>query len=298
MTDHTAVLNSRKSLKRKYSEVANFEKILMPCLSKEQDEFIEETISSCMGLEDDKRTEALHNLQYNVCLNQMLPNFVNFINRSVRLNAVHQNIARLVFLMRMCKALLDNTNLNLQPFLNEMVSPILTCVLCKNLIWDHNQCTLRDFAISLLRQIFGKFDSNRGIAIRICNLLTAILADSSAPLETQYAAAICIVEIGTKYIVKFILPQVASISKKISSIIKSSENSDIDVSSQETDLVVAVQLKNLLLNSLPPVIQIETDEPGSIQKFQTEFGHFLGSLLYDEVAKHQKHQQSYHSSTP
>ena len=250
-----------------------------------------------MGLDDDKRTEALHNLQYNVCLNQMLPNFVIFINRSVRLNAVHQNIARLVFLMRMCKALLDNTTLNLQPFLNEVVSPILTCVLCKNLIWNHNQCTLRDFAISLLRQIFGKFDSNRGIAIRICNVLTAILADSSVPLETQYAAAICLVEMGSDYIVKFILPQMDSISKKIASIIKTSEDSEIDVSSQEADLIVAVQLKNLLLNSLPPVIQKLTDAPGSIQNFQMEFGKFLGSLLHDEVTKHQKHQHFDHSST-
>jgi len=65
--------------------------------------------------------EALQSLATDPGLSQMLPRFSTFISEGVRVNVVQNNLALLIYLMRMVKALMDNSTLNLEKYVRAIV---------------------------------------------------------------------------------------------------------------------------------------------------------------------------------
>lgn len=60
--------------------------------------------------------EALQSLASDPGLHEMLPRMCTFIIEGVRVNVVQNNLALLIYLMRMVKALLDNQSLFLEKY--------------------------------------------------------------------------------------------------------------------------------------------------------------------------------------
>lgn len=60
--------------------------------------------------------EALQSLSCDPGLHEMLPRMCTFIIEGVRVNVVQNNLALLIYLMRMVKALLDNQSLYLEKY--------------------------------------------------------------------------------------------------------------------------------------------------------------------------------------
>lgn len=52
----------------------------------------------------------------------MLPRFSTFVSEGVRVNVVQNNLALLIYLMRMVKALMDNPTLNLEKYVILFIS--------------------------------------------------------------------------------------------------------------------------------------------------------------------------------
>jgi len=62
--------------------------------------------------------EALQSLATDPGLAQMLPRFSTFVSEGIRVNVVQNNLALLIYLMRMVKALMDNPTLNLEKYVS------------------------------------------------------------------------------------------------------------------------------------------------------------------------------------
>lgn len=71
----------------------------------------------------------------------------------VRINVTNHNLAILIYLMRLVKALIDNPHISLEPYLHLLIPTVITCVLnrqlCAKPITD-NHWALRDFAAKQL----------------------------------------------------------------------------------------------------------------------------------------------------
>ncbi|KAF6206972.1 hypothetical protein GE061_018209, partial [Apolygus lucorum] len=85
-------------------------------LSVEQQLYYKEITEACVGSDESRRAEALQSLASDPGLHEMLPRMCTFIGEGVKVNVVQHNLALLIYLMRMVKALLDNPSLYLEKY--------------------------------------------------------------------------------------------------------------------------------------------------------------------------------------
>ena len=102
-------------------------------LSIEQQIYYKEITEACAGSDENRRVEALNSLVSDPGLYQMLPRLSNFIAEGVKCNIVQNNLALLIYLQRMIKSLMENTSLNLEKYLHELVPPLLSCIVSRQL---------------------------------------------------------------------------------------------------------------------------------------------------------------------
>ncbi|KAI9551201.1 hypothetical protein GHT06_009961 [Daphnia sinensis] len=125
-------------------------------LSVEQQLYYKETTEACVGSDEARRAEAFQSLASDPGLHQMLPRLCTFIAEGVRVNVVLNNLAPLIYLMRMVKALLSNQTLYLEKYLHELVPAVTSCMVSNQLCLRSevdNYWALRDFSSRLIAQI-------------------------------------------------------------------------------------------------------------------------------------------------
>ncbi len=169
-------------------------------LSVEQQLYYKEITEACVGSYEQKRTEALHSLASDPGLYQLLPRFATFISEGVKINVAQHNLALLIYLLRMIKALMENTTLYLEKYLHELVPSIVTCIVSKQLCPKpdvDNHWALRDFAARLMAQLCRTFSCpTNNIQSRITKTLCKSLYNDKAPLVMHYGAIAGLAELG------------------------------------------------------------------------------------------------------
>lgn len=149
----------------------------------------------------------------------MLPRLCTFISEGVKVNVVQNNLALLIYLMRMVKALLDNQTLFLEKYLHEIIPAVITCIVSKQLCIRpemDNHWALRDFASRLLAQISKNFNtSTNNIQIRITRLLSESLDHPKYSLTSHYGAISALIEFGPEVQRAFIAKRLPAISEKL-----------------------------------------------------------------------------------
>lgn len=65
--------------------------------------------------------EALQSLACDPGLHEMLPRMCTFISEGVKVNVVQNNLALLIYLMRMVRAMLDNQSLYLEKYVSNIL---------------------------------------------------------------------------------------------------------------------------------------------------------------------------------
>ncbi|VDP64625.1 unnamed protein product [Schistosoma curassoni] len=122
-------------------------------ISQEVMIYFRELTEACVGANETRRHEALDNATLDPGLQPILPHLMTFITEGVRINVTNHNLAILIYLMRLVKALIDNPHISLEPYLHLLVPTVITCVLnrqlCAKPITD-NHWALRDFAAKQL----------------------------------------------------------------------------------------------------------------------------------------------------
>ena len=169
-------------------------------LSVEQQLYYKEITEACVGSVEQKRTEALQSLASDPGLYQLLPRFATFISEGVKINVAQHNLALLIYLLRMIKALMENPTLYLEKYLHELVPSIITCIVSKQLCPKpevDNHWALRDFAARLMAQLCRTFSCpTNNIQSRITKTLCKALYNDKAALATHYGAVAGLAELG------------------------------------------------------------------------------------------------------
>ncbi|XP_074980187.1 transcription initiation factor TFIID subunit 6 isoform X2 [Caretta caretta] len=250
-------------------------------LSVEQQLYYKEITEACVGSCEAKRAEALQSIATDPGLYQMLPRFSTFISEGVRVNVVQNNLALLIYLMRMVKALMDNPTLYLEKYLHELIPAVMTCIVSRQLCLRpdvDNHWALRDFAARLIAQICKNFSTTtNNIQSRITKTFTKSWVDEKTPWTTRYGSIAGLAELGHDVIKTLILPRLQVEGERVRGIVEGPVVSNIDK-------IGADHVQSLLLKHCAPVLAKVRPPPDNQDSYKADYGS-LGSLLCTHVVK-------------
>uniref|UniRef100_A0AAX7SZ47 Transcription initiation factor TFIID subunit 6 n=1 Tax=Astatotilapia calliptera TaxID=8154 RepID=A0AAX7SZ47_ASTCA len=285
-------------------------------LSVEQQLYYKEITEACVGSCEAKRAEALQSIATDPGLYQMLPRFSTFISEGVstfptscllnhfftsqkspehicvqsadlrlsskvRVNVVQNNLALLIYLMRMVKALMDNPTLYLEKYLHELIPAVVTCIVSKQLCLRpdvDNHWALRDFAARLMAQSCKTFSTTtNNIQSRITKTFTKSWLDDKTQWTTRYGCIAGLAELGPDVIKTLIIPRLAIEGARIKAVMEGPVISNIDK-------IGAEHVQSLLLKHCASVIAKLRSPPDNVEQYRTEYG-YLGPMLCSHVMK-------------
>lgn len=187
---------------KKHIETVQVKQLATHELSVEQQLYYKEITEACVGSIEQKRCHALNSLSHDPGLHQMLPRLCTFISEGVKVNVVHNNLALLIYLMRMVKALLENQTLYLEKYLHELCPTVITCIVSKQICnrpEQDNHYALRDFASKLLASICKTYNTSTNcLQTRITRLLCRALDNLNLPLSSVYGCISALCELGSE----------------------------------------------------------------------------------------------------
>lgn len=250
-------------------------------LSVEQQLYYKEITEACVGSCEAKRAEALQSIATDPGLYQMLPRFSTFISEGVRVNVVQNNLALLIYLMRMVKALMDNPTLYLEKYLHELIPAVVTCIVSKQLCLRpdvDNHWALRDFAARLMAQSCKTFSTTtNNIQSRITKTFTKSWLDDKTQWTTRYGCIAGLAELGPDVIKTLILPRLSVEGARIKAVMEGQVISNIDK-------IGADHVQSLLLKHCASVIAKIRPQPDNVEQYRTDYG-YLGPMLCSHVMK-------------
>ncbi|XP_041034961.1 transcription initiation factor TFIID subunit 6 isoform X2 [Carcharodon carcharias] len=250
-------------------------------LSVEQQLYYKEITEACVGSCEAKRAEALQSIATDPGLYQMLPRFSTFISEGVRVNVVQNNLALLIYLMRMVKALMDNPTLYLEKYLHELIPAVVTCIVSRQLCLRpdvDNHWALRDFAARLMAQICKNFSTTtNNIQSRITKTFTKSWLDDKTPWTTRYGCIAGLAELGHDVIKTLIIQRLQIEGERIRTVLEGPVVSNIDK-------IGADHVQSLLLKHCAPVVAKIRSPPDNQESYKTDYG-YLGPMLCTHVVK-------------
>lgn len=250
-------------------------------LSIEQQLYYKEITEACVGSDELRRSEALQSLATDPGLHQMLPRFSTFIAEGVKVNVVQNNLALLIYLMRMVKSLMDNSTLYLEKYLHELVPAITTCIVSKQLCLRpdvDNHWALRDFASRLMSQLCKAFSTpTNSIQTRVTKMFCVALQSDRVPLATHYGAMVGLSELGPEVIKAFMIPSIKAEGEKMQYAIETPLLNTADKAAAE-------HIKAIILKVVPPILKKMREGADIIEEFINDFG-YLGPSLHNAVIK-------------
>ncbi|XP_049339172.1 transcription initiation factor TFIID subunit 6 isoform X1 [Astyanax mexicanus] len=250
-------------------------------LSVEQQLYYKEITEACVGSCEAKRAEALQSIATDPGLYQMLPRFSTFISEGVRVNVVQNNLALLIYLMRMMKALMDNPTLYLEKYLHELLPAVVTCIVSKQLCLRpdvDNHWALRDFAARLMAQSCKTFSTTtNNIQSRITKTFTKSWLDDKTQWTTRYGCIAGLSELGPDVIKTLIIPRLTVEGVRIKAVMEGPVVSNIDK-------IGADHVQSLLLKHCASVIAKIRPAPDVVDQYRTDYG-YLGQMLCSHVVK-------------
>lgn len=183
-------------------------------LSQELQEYYQRVVmalESSGADEDELLKAAVKSLSTDPGINPLLPYLVQMVADKVTHNL--RNLPLLKSLMRLTRALLENSSLHMEPYLHQVIPPILTCLLgrrlCSHPTDEH--WSLRDFAASLLAFICERVGNTyQNLQPRITKTLLHALLDLTKPLTTHYGAIRGLCGLGARVIELLVLPNLRS----------------------------------------------------------------------------------------
>lgn len=207
---------------KKHIETVQIKQLATHELSVEQQLYYKEITEACVGSNEPARHHALSSLAHDPGLHQMLPRLCIFISEGVKVNIVHNNLALIIYLMRMVKSLLDNPSLYLEKYLHELCPAVITCIVAKQICNrpdQENHYALRDFASKLLANICKTYNTSTNcLQTRVTRLLCKALDKPNLPLSSMYGCIEAAFELGPEVQRALLARRVRMIQEKLGSL--------------------------------------------------------------------------------
>lgn len=256
-------------------------------LSLEQQHYYVELTDACVGSDEIRRSEALTSLSTDPGLPPLVPRLCTFIMEGVRINVGQNNLALLIYLMRMTKALMENPSVYLEKCLHHLIPALASCTVSKQLCQrpdTDNHWALRDFAARQLSLLCRSYNTvTNGIQERITNIFSHHFLKSFNQLSTHYGTIVGLGELGPETVKLFVLPYVKLEADRLASTLDNSLGSSLG-SLNATERNAAEHLKQALLKILPPVLKSVRASPDNLDDYKTDYG-YLGPALHSAVMK-------------
>ncbi|VDP30147.1 unnamed protein product [Schistosoma margrebowiei] len=195
-------------------------------ISQEVMIYFRELTEACVGANETRRHEALDNATLDPGLQPILPHLMTFITEGVRINVTNHNLAILIYLMRLVKALIDNPHISLEPYLHLLVPTVITCVLnrqlCAKPITD-NHWALRDFAAKQLVTLCNRHNtSSNELYGRVTRELSRALCSSAIhSMNTLYGIIVALAEFGAQCLRMMVFPLLSSLCHRLTKLTES-----------------------------------------------------------------------------
>ncbi|XP_070538816.1 transcription initiation factor TFIID subunit 6-like isoform X1 [Ptychodera flava] len=280
-TDNNTKSKSKTNVLAETTSQVKVKSLVTHELSVEQQLYYKEITEACVGACESRRSEALQSLSSDPGLYQMMPRFSTFIAEGVKVNVVQNNLALLIYLMRMVKALMDNTTIYLEKYLHELIPAVTTCIISKQLCLRpdvDNHWALRDFAARLMASMCKKFSTTiNNMQGRMSKLFDKSLQNEKAPLACHYGAVAGLSELGPEVMKSLVLPRIKFLGDRIKMATEGPVLSNVDK-------IAAEHLKSLILKHCGTYLKLTRKPPDEIEAYKQEFG-YLGALLCANVMK-------------
>lgn len=267
--------------KKRKTENVKVKQMTTHDVSYEYQLFFKEITEACVGCDETKRNEALSSLSNDPGLHQLLPRFALFVSEGVRYNIAQNNMAILIYLMRMARSMIDNKHLYLEKYLHELLPAILSCVLSKQLCSrpeTDNHWALREFAARLIGQIVKNYNTTvLNLQTRIIKIYNKSIQSERTTFASVYGAVVGLTELGNEICESFVFPLVKTLGERITQIL------DSPVTQQEK--MPAEKLKNQITKSVSTVLKSKQQTSDELDRLTTEFGAFFGPIFHSNLMK-------------
>ncbi|VDN56883.1 unnamed protein product [Dracunculus medinensis] len=247
-------------------------------LSVEQQIFFKEVTEAIMGSDDARRTEALHSLQTDAGLQPILPRLTLAIAEGIRCNIAQHNLALLIYLIRMIQSLTLNPALSLDRSLHQLLPAILSCILSRHLCARpdvDNHWALREFSSRLIASICKSYNNINNLRSRVTQVLTNVLFDDNASINTIYGSVFTLNELGMETIKAVVLPYIPKLFNDI-------RKSVCDKTST-TEKIAIERLESLIVKIL--VTYVRSQKPAHLKEitdYRSTFGGY-GDEVYEMI---------------
>lgn len=190
--------------------------IVKHSLSNELQLYYETITNAVLGSNQELQDEGLKSLSTDPGVQQLLPYLVQFISDKVVLNL--KKLQVLTSLMKAVRALLLNEHIHIEPYLHQLMPPVITCIVGKKLSAKQTEdhWSLRDNAASIISLVCSKFsDSYTNLKPRISKTLLHAFLDTSKPLSTHYGGIVGLSALGPHTVQVLVLPNVSAYMKML-----------------------------------------------------------------------------------
>ncbi|PIC49667.1 hypothetical protein B9Z55_008199 [Caenorhabditis nigoni] len=122
-------------------------------LTVEQQIFMKDIITVCMGQDDKKRHEALYTLETDAGLQVFLPHLTERICKSISCNISQRCLSLIIYAGRVLRSLSHNKACDMSVTLHHVLPSLLSCCVCRNMCLrpeTDNHWALRDFSAKTL----------------------------------------------------------------------------------------------------------------------------------------------------
>jgi transcription initiation factor TFIID subunit 6 len=194
-------------------EEAEVKPLVKHVLSKEHQLYFDTITNDLSSTNEAKVEAAIAALGRDAGLQQLVPYFIQFIAELVPKSL--RDSSRLLVLIRMLKSLFFNEHLLLEPYLHQMMPPILTCIvgkrLCDDVEKDQRHWRLREEASNLLASILSRYSSvYQSLMPRVVKSLTkgllGTLPDDPPALTSQFGSILAFSLIDPHCVETIVLP--------------------------------------------------------------------------------------------
>lgn len=269
------------------TEMINVRSLTTHDISVEQQVYFKAVTEGAVGSEEKRRTESLNSLSTDTGLQPLVPRIIVFIAEGVKCNVIQHNLAILIYLMRMSKALCENPTVSVEKCLHDLLPAILSCILGNQLCARpevDNHWALREFAARVLIQVCKQYSNQiNNLQVRLCALLTNCWKNDASSFATLFGAVYTLAEFGNDAIRHFILPKLPYESERLRQILET------NLSVNPIERVGAEHLKNHLLKVLRQYIKANINEiAADLNEYRLKFGSYLGTTTYTMLFRPQE----------